>query len=49
MSFRNPAPADATARAPLGLLLTNVGSPAAPTTGAVRAYLSQFLGEPTGH
>ena len=46
MSFRNPAPDDATARAPLGLLLTNVGSPAAPTTGALRAYLAQFLGDP---
>ena len=30
----------------VGVLLTNVGSPAAPTAGAVRPYLAQFLGDP---
>jgi len=29
-----------------GILLTNVGSPAAPTAGAVRPYLRQFLSDP---
>lgn len=29
-----------------GILLTNVGSPGAPTAQAVRPYLSQFLGDP---
>jgi protoporphyrin/coproporphyrin ferrochelatase len=30
----------------IGLLLVNLGSPAAPTTGAVRTYLRQFLSDP---
>jgi ferrochelatase len=29
-----------------GVLLTNLGSPAAPNTGAVRKYLRQFLSDP---
>lgn len=29
-----------------GILLTNLGSPAAPTTGAVRKYLREFLSDP---
>lgn len=29
-----------------GVLLTNLGSPAAPTTSAVRKYLSEFLSDP---
>ncbi len=29
-----------------GLLLVNLGTPAAPNTGAVRRYLRQFLGDP---
>ncbi len=29
-----------------GVLLTNLGSPAAPTTGAVRKYLREFLSDP---
>lgn len=45
MPFRS-APPDPTGPAPVGVLLTNVGSPAAPTTGALRAYLAQFLGDP---
>lgn len=32
--------------AAVGVLLTNVGSPAAPTTGALREYLKQFLSDP---
>lgn len=30
----------------VGVLLTNVGSPEAPTAGAVRPYLAEFLGDP---
>ena len=30
----------------IGVLLTNLGSPAAPTAAAVRRYLSEFLGDP---
>ncbi len=45
MSFRL-APPDPPDAVPTGVLLTNVGSPAAPTTGALRAYLAQFLGDP---
>jgi len=37
---------DHTSPALTGVLLTNVGSPAAPTAGAVRPYLRQFLGDP---
>ena len=45
MAFRSPAVPTADAPGPIGVLLTNVGSPAAPTTGALRAYLAQFLGD----
>ncbi len=31
---------------PAGILIANVGSPAAPTAGAVRAFLRRFLGDP---
>jgi ferrochelatase len=31
--------------APLGVLLSNIGSPAAPTAAALRPYLAQFLGD----
>jgi len=31
---------------PLGVLLVNLGSPDAPTPGAVRRYLREFLGDP---
>lgn len=34
------------ARAPLGVLHVNLGSPAAPTARAVRAFLDEFLGDP---
>jgi ferrochelatase len=37
---RAPAPTD------LGLLITNIGSPAAPTPRALRRYLAEFLGDP---
>ncbi len=30
----------------LGLLLTNIGTPAAPTSSALRPYLAEFLGDP---
>jgi ferrochelatase len=36
---------DHAAPSPIGILLTNVGSPAAPTRAALRPYLSQFLGD----
>ncbi len=35
-----------TSAAPRGVLLTNIGSPDAPTTAAVRRYLAEFLGDP---
>jgi ferrochelatase len=35
-----------TAPSPTGLLLLNLGTPDAPTTGAVRRYLAQFLSDP---
>lgn len=31
---------------PIGILLTNLGTPEAPTKGALRKYLRQFLGDP---
>ena len=31
---------------PLGVLVCNLGTPAAPTTGAVRRYLAEFLADP---
>jgi ferrochelatase len=34
------------ARAPTGVLHVNLGSPAAPTAPAVRAFLDEFLGDP---
>lgn len=37
---------DHTSTAKVGILLTNVGTPTAPTAGAVRPYLRQFLGDP---
>ncbi|MBX3014711.1 MAG: ferrochelatase [Caldilineaceae bacterium] len=37
---------DPTAPSLTGVLLTNVGSPTAPTANAVRPYLRQFLGDP---
>jgi ferrochelatase len=32
--------------APIGVLVVNIGSPDAPTSAAVRRYLSEFLGDP---
>ncbi len=32
--------------APTGVLITNLGTPAAPTTAAVRRYLAEFLSDP---
>jgi ferrochelatase len=46
MLFRGIETVDSPAASPIGVLLTNVGSPAAPTTGALRRYLAQFLGDP---
>lgn len=45
MAYRGSEPFDPTALAPIGVLLTNVGSPAAPTPAALRSYLAQFLGD----
>jgi ferrochelatase len=39
-AFRHDAPAA------LGVLLVNLGTPAAPTAGSVRRYLKQFLSDP---
>jgi ferrochelatase len=42
-----PEPPFAHDRTPrIGILLTNLGTPDAPTAGAVRRYLSQFLSDP---
>ncbi len=46
MSFRDSTPYTHGAPSPIGILLTNVGSPAAPTAGALRRYLAQFPGDP---
>ncbi|MFV0275574.1 MAG: ferrochelatase [Parahaliea sp.] len=35
-----------TGRADIGVLITNLGTPDAPTTGALRRYLRQFLSDP---
>lgn len=45
MAYRGSQPYDPTTPSPIGILLTNVGSPAAPTPGALRGYLAQFLGD----
>ena len=45
MAYRESEPVDPAAPSPIGILLTNVGSPAAPTPGALRGYLAQFLGD----
>jgi protoporphyrin/coproporphyrin ferrochelatase len=46
MSFaREPAPADGSAPS-TAILLCNLGTPAAPTTPAVRRYLAEFLHDP---
>ena len=39
-------PHDHTASERIGVLVTNLGTPAAPTTGAVRRYLAEFLADP---
>ena len=44
MPYR-PAPPAPPNPETIGVLLTNVGSPAAPTAGALRSYLAQFLGD----
>jgi ferrochelatase len=45
MAYRESLSPDSATPAPIGILLTNVGSPAAPTPGALRRYLAQFLGD----
>ena len=45
MAYRGSEPFDSDAPSPIGILLTNVGSPAAPTPAALRRYLAQFLGD----
>lgn len=45
MAYRSSPSYDPTAPSTVGILLTNVGSPAAPTPGALRRYLAQFLGD----
>lgn len=45
MPYYGTADFDHTATSPIGILLTNVGSPAAPTRRDLRPYLAQFLGD----
>ena len=45
MDYRGTPSFDHGAPASVGILLTNVGTPAAPTPGALRSYLAQFLGD----
>lgn len=45
MAYHGTTPYDHAAPSPIGILLTNVGSPAAPTRQALRSYLAQFLGD----
>lgn len=45
MTFRKTTSYHQGGPAPLGVLLTNVGTPAAPTASALRPYLAQFLGD----
>ncbi len=45
MSYRSPTPPAHRSTEPVGVLLTNVGSPEAPTGAALRPYLAQFLGD----
>jgi len=50
--YTNPSPGQDTHGAPrrenppTGVLITNLGTPAAPSTGAVRRYLAEFLSDP---
>jgi len=50
--YTNPSASQAVASgndaddAPVGVLVTNLGTPAAPTTAAVRRYLAEFLADP---
>ncbi len=45
MTYRKPDVLTHDGPAPIGILLTNVGSPPAPTTSGLRSYLAQFLGD----
>ncbi len=45
MSYRSPTLPAHRSIEPVGVLLTNVGSPDAPTGAALRPYLAQFLGD----
>ena len=46
MRYHNPTGAANAAPSPVGVLLANTGTPAAPTPAALRPYLAQFLGDP---
>ena len=45
-SFSANTPHDHTASERIGVLVTNLGTPDAPTPGAVRRYLAEFLADP---
>ncbi len=45
MAYRKSTTFHHRGESPLGILLTNVGTPAAPTAQALRPYLAQFLGD----
>ena len=44
--FRPPAGASGAAGSPIGILVSNLGTPEAPEARALRPYLRQFLGDP---
>ena len=46
VNFSANTPHDHAARERIGVLVTNLGTPDAPTTGAVRRYLAEFLADP---
>ena len=46
MSFRKEPPFDQARIAETAVVLVNLGTPDAPTAGAVRRYLQQFLSDP---
>lgn len=45
MAYYGTTHYDHAAPSPIGILLTNVGSPTAPTRAALRPYLAEFLGD----
>ena len=46
VNFSARTPHDHAASERIGVLVTNLGTPDSPTTGAVRRYLAEFLADP---